>query len=352
MNEFLRQSLVEVLHFLQGLQRDGTQPDEARARLQGVRKRLPGLKIDLLAEVEAYDQSVHYDALIGRAGEGTVSLSYCPERALPWPLRGVHRWSETDLVRVNGNVLHVDKAIACLDFIWDEAPIIDRLVNLCLIQEELDREPIELSDDDLRQAMKNFRKAKNLFKSEDTLLWLERHGMSVEKLERYVGDESIIAKLRGRIAGERVEEYFRAHATDFDAVSIARFEVAEECRAHELAERIRAGEQDFFSAAERCYLELAERGAPPASFTFEDIERRSASLELREVLFATSPGQLAGPVRTASGHALMRVMGRRPAGLDERTRAAIKEILFDEWLAERRRAARIEWCWGNASKTG
>jgi putative peptide maturation system protein len=352
MHDTLKQSLVEVLDFLQGLQRDGMQPDEARARLQGVRERFPALKIDLLAEVEAYDKSVHYDALIGRAGEGTVSLSYCPERALPWPLRGVHRWSETDLVRINGNVLHIDKAIACLDFIWDEAPIIERLVNLCLIQEELDREPIELSDDDLRQAMKNFRKAKNLFKAEDTFLWLERHGMSVEKLERYVGDESILAKLRDRIAGEKVEEYFRGHATDFDAVSLARFEVADEGRAHELAERIRAGEQDFISVAERCYLEAVERGVPLASFTFEDIERRRASPELREVLFATPPGQLAGPVRFASGHALMRVMARRPARLDERTRSVIKEILFDEWLAERRRAARIEWCWGNAGKTG
>jgi hypothetical protein len=41
-----------------------------------------------------------------------------------------------------------------------------------------------------------------------------------------------------------------------------------------------------------------------------------------------------------------------PAELDGRTRAASKTILFEDWLAERRRAARIEWCWGSASKTG
>jgi hypothetical protein len=41
-----------------------------------------------------------------------------------------------------------------------------------------------------------------------------------------------------------------------------------------------------------------------------------------------------------------RVLRLTPARLDEATAAAIKQLLFDEWLAERRRAARIEWYWG------
>ena len=63
--------------------------------------------------------------------------------------------------------------MACLDFIWDEAPIIERLVNMCLIQEELEREPIDLTDAELQEAMNKFRSAKKLFKAEDTLRWLE-----------------------------------------------------------------------------------------------------------------------------------------------------------------------------------
>ncbi len=47
----------------------------------------------------------------------------------------------------------------------------------------------------------------------------------------------------------------------------------------------------------------------------------------------------------------MKVLAIIPARLDDRTRAAIKHILFNDWLAKRRQAARIEWCWGNASKT-
>jgi hypothetical protein len=48
----------------------------------------------------------------------------------------------------------------------------------------------------------------------------------------------------------------------------------------------------------------------------------------------------------------MRVIAVKPANLDERTREEIKNVLFERWLSERRKAARIEWCWGNASRTG
>jgi putative peptide maturation system protein len=352
MNDSLRHAVVDGLDYLLGLQREGVRPDEAGVRLQAVRGRHPELAIDLLAEEESYDRSVHYDILFRQAGAGTVSLSYCPDRALPWPLRGVHRWSDADLVRVNANVLTVDQAVACLDFIWDEAPLIERLINLCLVQEELAREPITLSDAELQEALDRFRAAKKLFKADDTLRWLERHGMTHESLERHVANQALLVRLRDRIAASGVEEYFRQHPGDFDTARVARLEVADERRARALAEQIRAGRLDFSAAAERCFFEAAERGTPPKAGLLAVIERRQAAPALREPLFAAAPGQLIGPVPTETGHALLRVLAIVPARLDGRTRAVIKNLLFDAWLAERRRAARIDWCWGNARKTG
>src|SRR5262249_11770896 len=132
----------------------------------------------------------------------------------------------------------------------------------------------------------------------------------------------------------------------------ARLEVASEGRARELADDIRAGRLDFHAAAERCFCEAPARGAPPKAPLLAAIERRRAAPALREPLFAAAPGQLVGPVPVKGGYALLRVLAIVSAELDGRTRGAVKNVLFDEWLAERRRAARIEWFWGNASKTG
>src|SRR5262245_49738026 len=98
MKETLRRALVDSLDYLVTLTREGIRPAEARARLRLLQEQHPETGVDLLWEEEAYDQSVHYDALLRLSGEGTISLSFCPERALPWPLRGVQRWSEADLV--------------------------------------------------------------------------------------------------------------------------------------------------------------------------------------------------------------------------------------------------------------
>jgi putative peptide maturation system protein len=350
MNHLLQQAVLEALDYLMALQHEGIRPREARAKLQPLRRSYPGLEIDLLLEEEAFDSAVHYDALLRRAGEGTVSLSYCPERAMPWPLRGVHRWSECDLVRVNENVLQMNAAIACLDFIWDEDPTIERLVNLCVIREELDRRPIDLTSAELQNAMDRFRAAKKLFKVEDTLRWLERHGMTHERLERYVAESAIVPKLRDRIAEGRIEEYFCQHPGDFDVARIARLGPVREGQAHELARQIRAGTQNFFAVAERLFLESAE-GSSRRGGLFASVERRQVESALCDRLFSAAPGKLVGPVAVENGCVLVRVLEIIPAQLNGRTRPAIADILFENWLAESRKAADIEWFWGSAGTT-
>lgn len=351
LNDTLRQAVLNVLDYLLSLQQEGVQPREARVRLQALRECHPDLQIDLLAEEEAFNHSIHYDSLVHCAGKGTVSLSYCPERAVPWPLRGVHRWNEGDLVRVNANILQVHAAIACLDFIWDEVQIIERLVDLCIIHEEMDRQPIDLTDTELQEAMNKFRAAKKLFSAEETMRWMERHGMTHETLERYVAETAILPKLRDQIAAGQVEAYFYQHQNDFDIVQVARLEVADASEAHELAEQIRAGAQNFFAAAEQLFLDAAKQGVSPKASLFATIERHQADPTLREQLFACAPGQLVGPVPVETGYALMRVLAITFAQLDDRTCTVIKDILFKDWLDKRRQGSHIEWCWGNASKT-
>jgi putative peptide maturation system protein len=343
--------MPDVLDYLFELQQQNRKPREARARLQDLRGRHPELEIDLLSEEETFDHSVHYDALLRRAGEATVSVSYCPERAIPWPLRGVHRLNEGDLVRVNTTTVQVEAAVACIDFIWDDAPVIERLVNMSLIEEEVERQPVDLTDAEIQAAMDRFRSAKKLYRAEDTRAWLDRHGMSQEMLEKYVAETAVVPKLRDRIAADRVDEYFQQHPHDFDTARVACVELESESRARELAEKLRSGAENFLGVVQRLFTEAADGGARPKSNLFEVLERRQVDPELRDVLFSASPGQLFGPIKRTTGYSLMQVLSIVPGQLNEQLRSAIKDILFKEWLAERRQAARIEWCWGNASDT-
>ena len=352
MKDNLQLAITDTLDFLLRLERESIQPKEAQIRLQSLRKRHPKLTLNLLSEIEAYDQSVHYDALVRSGDEGTVSISYCAERATPWPLLGVHRWSDADLLRVNAYVLKVDEAIAFLDFVWDEASIANQLVNQCVIREELAREPIVLTDTEVQEALDQFRIAKGLFKSEEMHHWLEHNGMTHESLERFVTDNRLIDKVRDRVTSHRADEYFRQHTNDFDTARIARIEVADKDCASSLAEQIKNGTLNFYTAAERYFVEGKKYDDVLPNDLFAVIERRQTRPALGELIFAAVPGELIGPVPSEHGYTLVRVLSITPACLNDSVLSAIKNLLFEDWLAQRRQAAQIQWCWGNASKTG
>jgi putative peptide maturation system protein len=338
-------AMSETLDYLMALAQEGTRPAEARARIHPLRERFPQTALELVWEEQGYDASVHYDALLRVPDLGTVSLGFAPDRALPWPLRGVHRWTEKQLLRVNRQVLNMDQAIACLDFIWDDRGIVDRLINVCLIQEALAQDPIDLSDDELQQAMDGFRRARRLYTVEQTTAWMTRRGMIHEQLERYVADEAIVAKLRERVTASEVDSYLAANLAEFDTAHIARIDFADAAAAHQTAAQIYAGEHDFFATAARRFLD-----GPEQVPTFALIERGQAPPDWGAV-FAAAPGDTLGPLSAGDDFAVVRVLAVTPARADERTRHAVERVLFERWLADRRNAATIEWNWGNADLT-
>jgi putative peptide maturation system protein len=352
-------NLDELLDYLRRLSVDRARPTEALDRMRRLRERHPRTSLELVWEEEAYDASVHYDLLVRADDLGTASLSYCPDRVQPWPLRGAHRWSDQDLLRVNHTTLPVSQAVACLDFVWDQAPLVERLVNVCLIQEELAREPIDLSEAELQLAMDAFRRARRLATAQDTFLWMQRRGITHTELEALVGDEATIAKLRARIADGQVEPYFRMHQAEFDTAHIARIAFASEAEALAATALARTGVLGFFAVAQSVFtadtlqrpaLAAAPTSGPPSA-AFEVLQRSRATSPAVEAIFAAGPSEVVGPVWDGHAHILALVLAHTRAQLDASTHATIERVLFDEWLAHRRAQADIEWFWWTTTRT-
>jgi hypothetical protein len=74
--------------------------------------------------------------------------------------------------------MRINQAIGCIDLIWNERRMMDRLIHVCILEEELEQNPLELSDAELQDAMDAFRRARRLYRAEDTLRWMERQGMT------------------------------------------------------------------------------------------------------------------------------------------------------------------------------
>ena len=346
----IRQTLTATLDCLLELNENNVRPKAARERFRQFQQQ-QGIPMDLVWEEERFDGSVHYDALLHIPGEGTVSVSFAPDHALPWPMRGTRRWDESTLLRVNQEYLNMEQAVAFLDFMWNEAPLVKRLVNVCLIQEELKRNCLELSNEEMQDAMDAFRRARRLYTAEETRRWIEDNGTTQEKLEQIVGGEALVEKLRNRVTAGHVEEYFEQHRAEFDRVIGFRIDFADAQTARQSLGRIRTGDLEFQAAAKKQFLASVLNGSPAPHTGYITMRRSESETELGAAMFAAAPGELVGPFRDGTRWCLVQVHEQGPARLDATTRREIQQRLFDEWLEARRKDYQIEWLWGNANQT-
>lgn len=310
------------------------EPAEARKHLATLRDEHPDARLRLVWQREEYDGSLHYDLLVRRGDEpGVVSLAWCPDDALPWPLRGVQRAGEMVLARVNGFDLEVGEAIGYLDLLWEQAPLRDRLVDACLVREALDEIGVELTEEEVQAAADAFRRARGLLTAADTRAWMARHHLTEAQFEALVVHQAKVARLRERVTAGAVA---KAPAADLDLIRYVRVDAADADAAARLA-----ASPDLLIGATVAFV----AGTGPAP-VLAATRRGDLPEPLRRALADAREGEVVGPVPVDGVLAVVRVLAVEPAAGDAATRDALSRRIFADWLARRRAAASVEWNWG------
>jgi putative peptide maturation system protein len=335
-------SLGEALGYLWALSRDEVRPKDALRRLRDLREIYAQCRVDLLWEEDPYSKAIHYDVLLHVEGEGSVSLSLCPQGEIPWPLRGVQRRRERDLVRVNGDTVNVMSAMAMIDITRDKTQIMAQLVSQCLIQRAISDRALEVSDGEVEAVVDRFRRRRGLYGIEQTHEWLAQRGMTPEDLYTLLTGEAAKLKLREEIAEGRIEEYFASHESEFDRAHVVRLTVRGEEEAGRLYDKLSAGELDFFEAAQRQFLAEVQ---PGTSELLVVMRRKQMPPAYSDAIFRAGAGEMLGPFQNGDEYEILRVLQISRARIDEDTREAVKDRLFEEWLERERQKATIEWLW-------
>jgi len=338
-------ALREGLGFVAALAADRADPEEALERLHGLRTRLPGVELELVWDRETLADRPAYDLLISDDEIGTVSLALT-DRGLPFPLRGMQRWREAAVLRVDGRLMLVQDVLMLLDAAWGETRVLERLVDIMVLRRELERTPYAASDgvrdDQLQRGVDDLRRRHGLMTPDATERWLAERGQTIAGLEALVEEQLAYAHLRRHHVGAAARAAFDADPARWDRVELLAFAAGSEPTALALRDELRGG-GDLLAIAAR---ELARHagGAPGTrAIAFEALPRHAIAVHGGGALEAGAA--IAARLRGAGPYVAV-VRGVAPARWDDATREAVEQALFEDWLRARRARAHVEWNWG------
>jgi putative peptide maturation system protein len=265
----------------------------------------------------------------------------------------LQRWKDSDLVRVNGVVLSVADAVTQLDMLWEREPLMQRLIDRCLIDEALERDPVEVSDAEIQRAFDAMRRGRRLLSTADLDAWMKDTGTSWQVLESMAMQLARVAKLRERTVGHRVDDALKGDLSRFDWVSLATVSAHRSEAIDAVREEARRGGLGLLHAAQCVFV---QGGNERYETQLGRLRRHQLDDALQHAISEVTSGcngndenRVLGPLDTGERFMLAEVLALEAARPDDpELRRLVATQLFDDWLCDRRRHAKIEWFWGRA----
>jgi len=247
--------------------------------------------------------------------------------------------------------------------------VLAEMVDEALIAEQATKMRIRVSSEEVDRALKNMAR-QNRMSWPEFIDAIEKQGLGLTRyrseLQRQLVRFKVVqAKLQGRlrVSDREIEAFYvqqvrQARAGDRARVSHILVKVAPSSGAAALAERRRRAEAILARAkAGAPFAELAKRYSDEQESAGRGgmlgwVDAEELPAELRDVVLGLSAGELGGPVRTADGFHIVRVLGWEASDVRplEEVREQIRMRLMEEqmehqervWLADLRRRAYVD----------
>jgi len=330
-------ALRDGVTLLIDLPRERSRAWSASASLRRFRKKHPQVGANLLLDQPPGAPSLDYDLFLNHPKGGTVGLTYQPDSGLPWCVGYAEHWAANFVVTVNRKSITVQDALLFLKLQTQSAPdLMNLIIDRELIAQEIENAPAPVKTREVQAVADAYRIFRGLHSAGATRRWLKETGISEERFWVMCGSIVLERKLRQRIAGRRIKTYFQTQRKALDVLHLIRVTM-----------RTKAGaEKIMASARQRSLLHILadwSMDRPSSLLDARLIQCRVCNLD--SSLEGAAAGLIHGPTREGGGYGIIQVLNREKAVLDASTRREIRDLLFSEWLEQRRREATIQWHW-------
>ncbi|MBD2167802.1 peptidylprolyl isomerase [Calothrix membranacea FACHB-236] len=209
--------------------------------------------------------------------------------------------------------------------------IIEQIVSRKVIIAAAEAAGLTVEVEELQKVADQIRLSNHLDSADETWLWLEKHGLSLDDFEEIVYGTVISGKLTTSLLANKVEPYYFEHQLAYTGAVIYEFVLDDEDLALELFYLIQEGEMSYYDVAHK-YIqdtELRRKGGYCGL-----VRRQDLSAEISAAVFAATPPQVLKPIITSQGVHLILVEEILKTELDNKLRYQILLDLFNEWLKQ------------------
>jgi putative peptide maturation system protein len=322
---------------------DSPELDAAVARL---RAQHGDVSLRVLRRNQAFDGQSELDLLVGFDQVGTLLMSYGRDSGLPWPLRSVFRWRDGEVASINGRAFTFEELAGMLDFMWTDRQLLRTIVDSHLVDEAIAERGLGASDDELQDAMDAYRAARGLEDPEATEAWLKNQGLSHHLFEQIIEKHVAAGKLRDQVVGGLEQAHFEQASDDYRGVYLGELIYPTRDQAAEAWRRLAEMPQAFFELAQDALVDAQASKTPSRHVWAHEL-----APEEREQVLQRGAGAVLAPRALGNRFVVTQVQAVLAPRYDESTRRAIRDRLFDAWLADRHAEATIEWYWGRRDDT-
>lgn len=336
------EALVDGVQLLRGLPRERARQHDALGQYEVYRAAHPEVDARLFIDRQPGHPEVDYDLYLQSDASGAIAVGWRPDRAMPWEVQYSEHWASSLVLSVNGRDLTVQEALQALRLYGGlGANLSTELVNFCIVDSAIIKDPPIVSHSELQIAADGFRAARGLYDAGATDRWLHETGLSIERFESLVKAAVQKRKLRDRITIHQVEAYFASHIESMAKVAVVRLHSA----SGQALESFALSTMAVVDLVELALGHQASIGVPGIRVVIETGLAEDVLPVLLPGPITTLPSKMIGPVRSNDGYCLFRVLRREPARLDKDTFNRVQDRLFASWLSAERAKAQISWHW-------
>ncbi len=210
--------------------------------------------------------------------------------------------------------------------------IVEAVISEKIIDQEATKMAIEIEAKEIQSEADKIRLNNQLYKPEETWIWLESQGLTLNDLE-FIARKNIIArKLAEKLFSDQIKHFFALNHPNYQSAIIYEIVFDDADLAMEIFHAIAEKKMDFAQAArEYCQdQQMRFSGGYRGNFKPQELKPEFAS-----AIFAANPPKLLQPIVTSNSAHLIKIEEIIQPILDDVLENQILSDLFNIWLKQK-----------------